>query len=242
MAALSQRRGRPSQPGDAPSSLQTLYCVIITIAGVGVVIIISLLRNDLDVGLSGVLLVLIFTFGFIRLLFIPSLVSGIVICLAYNVAAIVGGLDPSITIANNFFLISAIVAGASVTYLLEGLFRVGFLWETRSRNVTINWHLRTSLNQASWRQRATTCRQPTHAFGLFVAQLRRHIASPDGNRLVDRIDDAVTGMNELFNALLDITKLDAGALTPTIGEFPVAELLGRIGSTFAPVAQEKGLS
>jgi adenylate cyclase len=83
--------------------LQTLYSVIITIAGVGVVIIISLLRNGLDVGLSGVLLVLMFTFGFMRLLFIPSLVSGIVICLAYNVAAIVGGLDPLITIANNFF-------------------------------------------------------------------------------------------------------------------------------------------
>jgi two-component system, sensor histidine kinase len=81
-----------------------------------------------------------------------------------------------------------------------------------------------------------------HALGLFVAQLRSHITSPDGRQVVDRIDDAVTGMNELFNALLDITKLDAGALTPTIGEFPIAELLGRIGSTFAPVAQEKGLS
>jgi two-component system, sensor histidine kinase len=49
-------------------------------------------------------------------------------------------------------------------------------------------------------------------------------------------------MNELCNALLDITKLDAGALTPTLGEFPVAALLGRIGGTFALVAQEKGLS
>jgi two-component system, sensor histidine kinase len=85
-------------------------------------------------------------------------------------------------------------------------------------------------------------RQPMHALGLFVAQLRSHITSPDGSRLVDRINDAVTGMDELFNALLDITKLDAAALTPTIGEFPIAELLGRIGSTFAPVAQEKGLS
>jgi signal transduction histidine kinase len=76
----------------------------------------------------------------------------------------------------------------------------------------------------------------------FVAQLHSHIASPDGSRVVDRIDEALTGMNELFNALLDTTKLDAGALTPTIGEFPIAELLGRIGSTFARVAQEKGLS
>jgi hypothetical protein len=31
-----------------------------------------------------------------------------------------------------------------------------------------------------------------HALGLFVAQLRGHMASADGNRLVDRIDDAVT--------------------------------------------------
>jgi two-component system, sensor histidine kinase len=85
-------------------------------------------------------------------------------------------------------------------------------------------------------------RQPMHALGLFVAQLRSHMTSVEGSRLVDRIEDAVTGMNELCNALLDITKLDAGALTPTIAEFPVAELLGRIGSTFAAVAQEKGLS
>ncbi len=85
-------------------------------------------------------------------------------------------------------------------------------------------------------------RQPMHALGLFVAQLHSHMTSAEGSRLVDRIDDAVNGMNELFNALLDITKLDAGALTATIAEFPIAELLGRIGSTFAPVAQEKGLS
>ena len=42
--------------------------------------------------------------------------------------------------------------------------------------------------------------------------------------------------------MLDITKLDAGALTPTISMFPIAELLGRIGSTFAAVAEEKGLA
>jgi signal transduction histidine kinase len=85
-------------------------------------------------------------------------------------------------------------------------------------------------------------RQPMHALGLFVAQLRSHMTSAEGSRLVDRIDDAVAGMNELFNALLDITTLDAGVLTPAIAEFPVAGLLGKIGSTFAAVAEEKGLS
>jgi signal transduction histidine kinase len=85
-------------------------------------------------------------------------------------------------------------------------------------------------------------RQPMHALGLFVAQLRSHMTSAEGGRLVDRINDAVTGMNELFNALLDISKLDAGALTPTIAGFPIADLLARIASTFTAVAQEKGLA
>jgi signal transduction histidine kinase len=109
--------------------LQELHSFIIAVAGVGVVIIIYLLRNGLNVGLSGVILVLMFNFGFLRLLFIPALVSGLIICLAYNCAAIVGRLDPLILIANNCFLIAAIIAGSSVTYLLEGLFRSQFLTE-----------------------------------------------------------------------------------------------------------------
>ena len=85
-------------------------------------------------------------------------------------------------------------------------------------------------------------RQPLHALGLFVAQLRSHMKSAEGSRLVDRIDDAVTAMNELFNALLDISKLDAGVLPVNLIEFPIAQVLRRIESTFAEAAREKGLS
>jgi CheY-like chemotaxis protein len=49
-------------------------------------------------------------------------------------------------------------------------------------------------------------------------------------------------MNELFSALLDISKLDAGVLTPTVTEFSVAPLLKRIETTFRGIAEEKGLS
>jgi signal transduction histidine kinase/CheY-like chemotaxis protein len=85
-------------------------------------------------------------------------------------------------------------------------------------------------------------RQPVQALGLFVEQLHGHMKSAKGDRLVKRIDAAVAAMNELFNALLDISRLDAGVLSTAIADFPVAQVLTRIESTFAATAREKELS
>jgi signal transduction histidine kinase len=84
-------------------------------------------------------------------------------------------------------------------------------------------------------------RQPLHALGLFVAQLHTRSSAIERKRIVGRIEAAVGGMNELFNALLDISKLDAGALTANLTEFPLAQLLKRIEATFGGTAREKGL-
>jgi signal transduction histidine kinase/CheY-like chemotaxis protein len=84
-------------------------------------------------------------------------------------------------------------------------------------------------------------RQPLHALNLFVAQLRGETDPVEKGRVVTRIDAAVVAMNELFNALLDISKLDAGVLAPSISEFPVDHLLKRIEMTFMAAAREKGL-
>jgi len=84
-------------------------------------------------------------------------------------------------------------------------------------------------------------RQPLHALNLFVTQLRSEKDQAEKDRVVERIDAAVAAMNDLFNALLDISKLDAGVLAPTISEFPIDQLLKRIETTFAATAREKGL-
>jgi signal transduction histidine kinase/ActR/RegA family two-component response regulator len=85
-------------------------------------------------------------------------------------------------------------------------------------------------------------RQPLHALGLFVAQLRPDMSAQERGRIVERINASVAAMNELFNALLDISKVDAGALTPNVMDFPVAQLLQRIEHTFAEPARAKGVS
>jgi len=84
-------------------------------------------------------------------------------------------------------------------------------------------------------------RQPLHALNLFVAQLRTETDPAERIRVTGQIDAAVTAMNGLFDALLDISKLDAGALAPELTTFPVAHLLKHIETTSAPEAREKGL-
>jgi signal transduction histidine kinase len=84
-------------------------------------------------------------------------------------------------------------------------------------------------------------RQPLHALNLFVAQLRTESDPEERNRLVARINAAVSSMNELFEALLDMSKLDAGVLETNLIEFPIEPLLKRIETTFAEAAREKGL-
>jgi CheY-like chemotaxis protein len=77
---------------------------------------------------------------------------------------------------------------------------------------------------------------------LFVAQLHSAESSKERLRVIERVDAAVATMNELFNALLDISKLDAGALAPQKSDFSVVQLLRRLETTFAGSAREKGLS
>ena len=63
-------------------------------------------------------------------------------------------------------------------------------------------------------------RQPLHALNLFVAQLRAESDPAERSRVAAQIDAAVSAMNELFNALLDISKLDAGVLAPESDGIP----------------------
>lgn len=84
-------------------------------------------------------------------------------------------------------------------------------------------------------------RQPLHALGLFVAQLRTPLNSGERTKTIERVDAARKEMDEMFNSLLDISRLDAGMLTPKITEFPIAHLLQKLETTFNQATREKGI-
>lgn len=84
-------------------------------------------------------------------------------------------------------------------------------------------------------------RQPIHALGLFVAQLYERVRDPETRRIAGQVEVAVTALQELLDAILDISRLDAGVIAPEVVDFDVNTLLARLDTAFAPAAAEKGL-
>ena len=114
-------------------------------------------------------------------------------------------------------------------------------WSARSRSERSSCELANLAKSRFLAAASHDLRQPLHALNLFADQLRADIADAKQERLIGQIRSAVAAMNELFDALLDISKLDAGVLEPSVAEFPIAPLLKRIEATFLAPAREKGL-
>jgi signal transduction histidine kinase len=84
-------------------------------------------------------------------------------------------------------------------------------------------------------------RQPLHALGLFVGQLRAAKLPPAETALVEKTERSVAALNELLDQLLDLSKLDVGALVAKPRPFALHDLLSRLAAQFAPSAEAKGL-
>ena len=84
-------------------------------------------------------------------------------------------------------------------------------------------------------------RQPVQALSLLNGALRRTVKDERALQMIDSQQHSLTAMTNLLNSLLDISRLDAGAVTPEIEEFPIRRLIDRLSDEFARQAQHHGL-
>ncbi|HVW71502.1 MAG TPA: PAS domain S-box protein [Steroidobacteraceae bacterium] len=99
-------------------------------------------------------------------------------------------------------------------------------------------------NQAKSRFLATAShdlRQPLQSLSLLNGTLRRLMNHPDAQEALAHQDQAIEAMSRLLNALLDISKLESGAIKPDQVDFPVTRLLEELHHEFAGLAANKGL-
>lgn len=84
-------------------------------------------------------------------------------------------------------------------------------------------------------------RQPLQALALLNGTLRRLVEDGGAREVLEQQEEAVAAMSRLLNALLDISKLESGAIRPDITDFKVALLLEELRREFAGLAANKGL-
>jgi signal transduction histidine kinase/CheY-like chemotaxis protein len=84
-------------------------------------------------------------------------------------------------------------------------------------------------------------RQPLYALSLFSASLSELKLGPDGRAVVGNIQDSIGAMEQLFEGLLDVSKLEAGVVQPRLEPVSVDALFDRLSQYFRPLAVDRGL-
>lgn len=84
-------------------------------------------------------------------------------------------------------------------------------------------------------------RQPTAAIGLLVSLLRQKAREPEVKELTNMLDEAVTSMESLLVGLLDISRLDAGAVKPEFQSVCMNDVFQAVKVHEESAAAAKGL-
>jgi len=84
-------------------------------------------------------------------------------------------------------------------------------------------------------------RQPLQSLGLYLSVMTRQIESPHLLDVGDKMRKSLDTMGELLDALLDISKLDSGYVTPEKRDIRLQELLDRIVTDNIQQANDKAL-
>ncbi|WP_181706312.1 PAS domain-containing hybrid sensor histidine kinase/response regulator [Chthonobacter rhizosphaerae] len=83
--------------------------------------------------------------------------------------------------------------------------------------------------------------QPLNAARLYTTTLVERSAGTPSAEMVAAVDASLESVEEILGAVLDISRLDTGALRPEVGLFRIDEILKPLKMEFEPLARDKGL-
>ena len=83
--------------------------------------------------------------------------------------------------------------------------------------------------------------QPLNAARLFTSTLVERMKRSKDGELVRNVDSSLEAVEEILSALLDISRLDAGAMKAEVAPFRIEEILQPLALEFGPAARKKGL-
>jgi len=83
--------------------------------------------------------------------------------------------------------------------------------------------------------------QPLHAARLFIAAMKDEAGESRSRVLAENADRSIESAHGLLRALLNLARLEAGGVKPTVGALSVESLFAGLRREFSPLAADKGL-
>lgn len=84
--------------------------------------------------------------------------------------------------------------------------------------------------------------QPLNAARLYSSSLNERLGQTGNEAIISNIESSLDAVESILGAVLEISRLDTGALKPAMSTFPLDELMRQIETDFQPLAKSKGLS
>ncbi|MGI9415272.1 MAG: hybrid sensor histidine kinase/response regulator, partial [Hyphomicrobiales bacterium] len=84
--------------------------------------------------------------------------------------------------------------------------------------------------------------QPLNAARLYTTSLTERSQAGDDGDMIRNVDASLEAVEDVLVALLDISRIDAGALKPEWSNFRIDQLMLALELEFGPIAREKGLT
>ncbi|MDQ6972641.1 MAG: ATP-binding protein [Mariprofundaceae bacterium] len=85
-------------------------------------------------------------------------------------------------------------------------------------------------------------RQPVHTLNLLVGSLETRSHDGDTRQIVDKMREVLTGLDDLFSALLDLSRLDAAVLRPDMQVFSLRSMFASLNNEYHGAAGKKGIA
>jgi|GEM_PF-2437409 len=85
-------------------------------------------------------------------------------------------------------------------------------------------------------------RQPVLAIGLLVSLLQSRQSGPGSDGIIDKIQQSIASLTDLFDGIMDVSRLDSKDAACVPQAVSLNALLGRLEATFEIQAQSRGLS
>ena len=83
--------------------------------------------------------------------------------------------------------------------------------------------------------------QPLNAARLYASALVERMQGSEGAALAGNVDASLDAVEEILTTLLDISRLDAGAMRPELSAFNIEDLFRQLKLEFNPAAEAKSL-